>query len=174
MAAEAEAAPAEAAGGGKGGGKKRLLLLIGLPVLLLGGGGAGLWFSGVLPGLIGGGGGESAPAAQAEAAAPAPQPPAFVEMPDIVANLNAAGRRPTFMKLRSRLEVTRAEDAAAVQAAMPRLLDLFQTYLREMRPEELRGSAGTRRLKEELVVRANLAAAPARVMDVLFVEILVQ
>ena len=30
---------------------------------------------------------------------------------------------------------------------MPRLLDLFQTYLREMRPEELRGSQGTYRLR---------------------------
>jgi flagellar FliL protein len=57
---------------------------------------------------------------------------------------------------------------------MPRLLDLFATYLREMRPEELRGSAGTHRLREELLVRANLAVAPARVTDVLFVEILVQ
>ena len=46
---------------------------------------------------------------------------------------------------------------------MPRLQDLFQTYLREMRPEELRGSAGTYRLREELIARANVAVAPARV-----------
>jgi flagellar FliL protein len=57
---------------------------------------------------------------------------------------------------------------------MPRIIDLFQTYLREMRPEELRGSAGTQRLREELVARANLVAAPARVVDVLFQEIIVQ
>jgi flagellar FliL protein len=57
---------------------------------------------------------------------------------------------------------------------MPRLLDLFQTYLREVRPEELRGSAGTHRLREELIARANLAAHPARVADVLFVEIILQ
>ncbi len=46
---------------------------------------------------------------------------------------------------------------------MPRLQDLFQTYLREMRPEELRGSAGTYRLREELIARANVAVAPARI-----------
>jgi flagellar FliL protein len=57
---------------------------------------------------------------------------------------------------------------------MPRLLDLFQTYLREMRPEELRGSAGTWRLREELIARANIAIAPARVTDVLFTELLIQ
>ncbi len=57
---------------------------------------------------------------------------------------------------------------------MPRLQDLFQTYLREIRPEELRGSAGTYRLREELLARGNLAVAPARITDVLFTEMLVQ
>jgi flagellar FliL protein len=84
------------------------------------------------------------------------------------------GRRPTFIRLRAKLEIARADEAAAVQAAMPRLMDMFQTYLREVRPEELRGSAGTHRLREELVARATLAAAPARVTDVLFLEMLVQ
>ncbi len=78
------------------------------------------------------------------------------------------------MKLVARLEVTRQEDAERVKLAMPRLQDLFQTYLREMRPEELRGSAGTYRLREELIGRANIAAAPARVSDVLFIQMLVQ
>jgi flagellar FliL protein len=96
-------------------------------------------------------------------------------MPDITANLHVApGRRAAFIRVRSKLELARAEDAAPLQAAMPRLIDLFQTYLREMRPEELRGSAGTHRLREELIARANLVAAPARVTDVLFLEILVQ
>jgi flagellar FliL protein len=43
-----------------------------------------------------------------------------------------------------------------------------------MRPEELRGSAGTYRLREELLARANLAATPARVTDVLFTQMLIQ
>jgi flagellar FliL protein len=103
-------------------------------------------------------------------------------MPDLVANLNSTGRRASYVKLRSKLEIARPEDAAAVQAAMPRLLDLFTTYLREMRPEELRGSVGTARLREELLVRANVAIASSgqagqpqpRVTDVLFLEILQQ
>ena len=78
------------------------------------------------------------------------------------------------MKLQARLELARKEDIAVVQAAMPRLLDLFHTYLREMRPDELRGSAGTYRLREELTARGNIAAAPARITDVLFTEMLVQ
>jgi flagellar protein FliL len=54
------------------------------------------------------------------------------------------------------------------------LQDMFQTYLREMRPEELRGSAGTYRLREELLGRANVAVAPIRVNGVLFTQLLVQ
>ncbi len=172
--APAPAAPAAGAeeGAPAKGGKKKLILLA-LPLLLIGAG-AGLWFSGILPGLLGM---NAPPPAVANADAPPPPPPrvpAYVQMPEITANLNAAGRRATFIKLRSQIEVLGAEDAAALTAAMPRLVDLFTTYLREMRPEELRGSAGTHRLREELTARANIAAHPARVTDVLFQEILVQ
>lgn len=160
------------AGKAKGAGRGRLLLLVLLPVALLGVGG-GLWASGLLSGLLGAG--AAAPAAEGAASVPAPgAAPVFLDMPDVVANLNTAGRRSSFVKLRSKLELARADDAAAVQASMPRLLDLFTTYLRETRPEELRGSAGTHRLREELMARANVAAAPARVLDILFLEILQQ
>ena len=152
-----EAAPRKSRG--------KLLLFIGLPVLL-GAGGAGAWFAGLIPG--------KAAEATSVAAAPATEKPVFVDMPDIVANLNAPGRRSSYIKLRSKLEVARAADARALQEAMPRLQDLFTTYLREVRPEELRGSAGTYRLREELMARASLAAPPAQVTDVLFVELLVQ
>lgn len=148
-------------------GSKKKLLLLAVPLLLCGIG-AGVWFSGILS--------PAPPPAAAEAPAE-PQPvnrqPVFVSMPDITANLNAPGRR-AFIRVKSQVEVAGPADAAALQAAMPRLVDLFTTYLREVRPEELRGSAGTHRLREELIARANIAAAPARVTDVLFTEILVQ
>lgn len=159
---EEEAGEAEA----KPRGSKKKLILLAVPLLLCGAG-AGVWFSGILSPA-------PPPAAEAEAE---PQPvnrqPVFVNMPDITANLNAPGRR-AFIRVKSQVEVAGPADAAALQAAMPRLVDLFTTYLREVRPEELRGSAGTHRLREELIARANIAAAPARVTDVLFTEILVQ
>ena len=105
---------------------------------------------------------------------PGPHVPVFVELPEMVANLNAPGRRATFVKLKAKVELAHMEDQAGFAAAQPRVVDLFQTYLREMRPEELRGSAGTYRLREELITRANIAVAPARVLDVLFTELLVQ
>jgi flagellar protein FliL len=173
----ASAAAATTAGGEeaapKKGGKKKLILLL-VPVLLAAIG-AGLWFTGILPGLLGMGPAPAQTLAEGEQRPPPPRQPTFLEMPDIVANLNVQpGRRATFIRVRSKLELGRPEDAAALQAAMPRLIDLFQTYLREIRPEELRGSIGTHRLREELIARANLVAPPARISDVLFLEILVQ
>jgi len=160
---------AEGAAANKGGGKRKLILLA-VP-LLLGGVGAGLWFSGILPKMLGKGG---AAEADEHAQAAVNQDPVFVEVPEIIANLSGTSRRSSFVKLKARLEVSGSSEAARLQAAMPRLLDMFQTYIREMRPEELRGSGGTYRLREELIARAQIAAAPVRVRDVLFTEILIQ
>ena len=159
---------------------KRKLLLILVPVLLLGGG-AGAWFSGLLPRLLGHGtehvaegehGAEKGEKGDKKLAEATPAP-TFLELPDIVANLNS-GRRAAFIKLKAKFELSKPEDVAPLQAAMPRIIDLFQSYLREMRPEELRGTAGTYRLREELIARSNIAAHPARVLNVLFTELLVQ
>ncbi len=151
------------------GGKKKLMLIV-LAPLLLGGIGAGVWFSG----LLGGHKAEAKSEKSEKSEAAKPMAPVFVELPEIVANLNAGPKRNSFIKLKVKLEAHRPEDVAAINAAMPRLLDLFQTYLRETRPEELRGSASTYRLREELLNRAEDAVAPGHVSDVLFTDLLIQ
>jgi flagellar FliL protein len=161
-------APADGAEGGGRKGKGKLIVLLAVP-LALAGAGAGLWFTGILPGLLGMG------AKPEEASAePPPVVAALFDMPEIIVNLNVGNRRASYLKLRSKIEIADSRDLPHVQAAVPRLQDLFTTYLRELRPEELRGSAGTHRLREELIARANIAARPARVTDILFVEMLVQ
>lgn len=172
MTAAAAAEGAEDVAPSSSGGRTKLILLA-VP-LLIGVIGAGLWFTGILPGLLGMG--AAKPAEHAETGQESkPIAPTFFELPDIIANLNGNPKRPTYLKLKAKLELARPEDAPLVQSAMPRLMDLFQTYLREMRPEELRGSAGTYRLREELIARAMLVVTPpARVTNVLFTEILVQ
>jgi flagellar FliL protein len=61
-----------------------------------------------------------------------------------------------------------------IQPMMPRVIDTFQTYLRELRPSDLDGSAGLYRLKEELTRRVNAAITPNHVNALLFKEIVVQ
>ena len=56
----------------------------------------------------------------------------------------------------------------------PRIVDNFQVYLRELRIEDLRGSAGVYRLREELLARVNTAVQPVKVKNVLFNEVLIQ
>jgi flagellar FliL protein len=149
----------------KPGGKRKLLLLA-LP-LLLALGGAGLWFTGTLPHLLGM---DKKPQTATQTVAP----PVFVAIPEMVANLDAGPDRQSFVKLGAKLEVPGPDDAKRAQDAMPRIVDLFQTYLREMRPEDFQGSEGTWRLREALLSRAAIALAPGHVRDVLFTEILVQ
>ncbi len=162
-----DAADAEAP---KKGGKGKLVIIIAVPLVLVLTG-AGLWFSGILPHALGM---DKKAAAELAEEAAKPVPPSYLDVPEMVANLNSVSHKPSYVKLTARVEVPKPADVEAVKTAMPRLQDMMQTYLREMRPEELRGSAGTYRLREELLVRANAAVAPAKISDVLFTQMLVQ
>jgi flagellar protein FliL len=110
----------------------------------------------------------------AEAAA-APKPPVFIEVPDMLINLvNSPGERVQYLKVKVVLEVKEDKQIEAIKPTMPRVTDIFQTYLRELRPSDLSGSAGLFRLKEELTRRVNAAIAPDQVNAVLFKEVIVQ
>jgi flagellar FliL protein len=148
--------------------KKLLLLLIGVVLVLFITGGV-LFFTGVAGKLLG----HQEAARQAEDAAPAPQA-VFYDLPDLLVNLNTNGRKASFLKLSVSLELENKDDLPRLQAVMPRIIDNFQVYLRELRVEDLRGSGGIYRLREELLARVNAAAAPVKVVDVLFKEMLVQ
>ena len=162
------------------GGKLRLML-IGLSALLvLGGGGAAAAY---FTGLIGSGAAAGEPAEVAALAhadkgheQPVQQPPQvfFVDMPDMIVNLQAPGPRMRFLKLRVSLEAGSEAAAQTFRDLMPRLLDGFQLYLRALTVEDVAGPGGMQRLKEDLVARGNVAVEPARIADVLIKEMLVQ
>ncbi len=142
---------------------KVLVLYVALPLLLLIGAGVGLFFSGIL----GGSSHEEAAAPEVAAA------PVFYDLPDFLVNLS--GPPPQhYLKMRVTLQIANPEIAKTLDAQMPRVLDSFQTFLRELRPEDLQGSDGMLRLKEELLRRINLVLDPTIVSDVLFKEIIVQ
>jgi len=101
-------------------------------------------------------------------------PPAFVDIPDMMVNLSVPSDRPRYLKLKISLEVANEQTVEQIRPFIPRVVDSFQTHLREMRPEDLEGSAALYRLKEELLRRINQAVYPAKVDAILFKELLLQ
>jgi flagellar protein FliL len=161
---EAEGAAAEATEAPAPKGKMKLILAV-VAVLVIAGGGA-TWFFFLR---------HHNEEMHAEAAAPPPKPPAYVEVPDMMVNLiGLPGERVQYLKAKIVLEVKEEKQAEAIKPSLPRVTDIFQTYLRELRPSDLNGSAGLFRLKEDLTRRVNAAVAPNQVSAVLFKEVVIQ
>lgn len=157
----------EESGGGK---KKPMIIILGV-VLLVVGGLAAAYFTGMFDSLLGGGGGTEE---QAEGAKKISTTATYFDLDELLVNLNTGGRKSVFLKIRISLELENPLDIPIIESVMPRIIDSFQTYLRELRVEDLRGSAGLYRLREELLLRVSAAASPAKISDVLFKEMLVQ
>lgn len=97
----------------------------------------------------------------------------FYTLPDIVVNMQTPDGKPTFLKLKLAFELPDHTTADTMDAEMPRLQDTFQTFLRELRPEDLAGSEGALQLRAELQRRVNLVIAPSKVNGVLIEEMLI-
>ena len=150
--------------------KKLLLIASGAVALLLAGGGAAAYCFGV----FGGGAPASATSALATSASAPPAAPILWAAPDLVVTLNTSDRKSRYLKVRTTLELAHAEDVPRVEQLTPRIIDFCQIYLRELRPDELRGSAAIVRLREELLRRINLAIAPAVARNVYFTDIFIE
>jgi flagellar FliL protein len=181
---ESDAAHEEGEGeGGKKKGKKKLLfIIIGVVILIV----VGVVFSGVL------GGGDKKPAEAAaegehgEAEAghgekdghggkkAAAHMPVYYELPQFLVNLSSATGRTSFLKMGVTLELRDAEAVPIMDANKPRVMDTFNTYLRELRASDIQGSAGVYRLRDELMKRLNGTIEEGVVKDILFSEIIVQ
>lgn len=98
----------------------------------------------------------------------------YYNLPEMVVNLSSKDKRAQYLKLKVSLEARDQKVLDALTPIMPRVLDMFQLYLRELRSSDLEGSAGIYRLKEELLRRINLEIHPHQVSRVLFNEIIVQ
>lgn len=173
-------------------GKKVIIMGAAAALLVLGGGGAGAMF------LLGGDKAEAAgdkgdhkpkkkkakkdgghgkggdkPEAGAPVIAEGPDGVVFYTMPDLIVNIQSPDGKPSYLKLKLTLELPDHETAEALEPATPRLNDMFSTFLRELRPEDLSGSQGTYELRMEILKRVNLVAAPAEVKAVLIEEVLI-
>ena len=164
-AAQADELPVEGneTGKKKGGGKKKMIIFAVLGLLVLGGAGGGyyLWQKGK--------------AAEAEKST-MKKKMVFFDLPEITTNLALlpGQERQSYLRLKVALEVEDQKMITEITPLMPRVMDNFQIFLRELRPTDLEGSAGLYRLKEELVRRINAAIYPARIEAILFKDVLVQ
>jgi flagellar FliL protein len=98
----------------------------------------------------------------------------FAALPEILVNLRSQSGKSNFLKLTLVLETGSEEDAQKVDKAKPLIIDQFQIFLRELDVEDLKGSAGIQRIRQELLSRANSIVQPGKVRNVLFKEFLVQ
>jgi flagellar FliL protein len=163
-AVEGAEGEAEAAAKAK---KKKKMIIIGavVAVVLIGGGAGGFM-------MMSKKSDEKVAEQAAEAAANAK--PTYYSLGDMIVNLSGEGKRPNYLKVKISLELADEKDLPLMESIKPRIVDNFQVYLRELRIEDLRGSAGMYRLREELLMRVTEAAQPVRIRDVLFQEMLVQ
>lgn len=103
-----------------------------------------------------------------------PVGPLYVDLDDFIINLNSTSSQPSFLKLSVSLSVASLSDEDGIKKNMPKVKDIFQIYLRQLRPEDLKGSAGIFLLREELLLRLNKSLYPVKIQDILFNEIIVQ
>jgi flagellar FliL protein len=155
-------------GAGAGGGLKKILIFIGAPILLLIIGGSVAYFLGAFDSFFG------PSLEELEAEQQSDSLGHFFELEEMLVSMGRTGRKTSYLKLRISLELAKKEDEQRIKVVMPRIVDNFQIFLRGLRIEELQGSHGLYRVKEELLVRVNAAANPVKVKDVLFKEMLVQ
>ncbi len=188
---EEGAAEGEAPGKKKMSGKKLILFIVLPAVLVLGGGGAAAYLL-----LFQGGGAEQHAADSGKAkskggghgaagageAVPGPngtmishgEDVVFVALPEMLVNITGPDGRPAYLKLKLTLEAPDDATVTALGEHVPRISDQFNGFLREMRTDDLAGSAGAYRLRLELLRRVNLTIAPLHINAVLIEEMLVQ
>jgi flagellar protein FliL len=145
----------------KGGKKKKIIILVVILMLLAGGGGGAFFFM------------KKGSTTKDEEASTKPQT-VFMELDEFLVNLSVPDKRTSLLKLKVSLELPNLAAQSSVTSNLPRIRDDFNVYLRELRPSDLEGSAGTQRLKEELIIRANKIISPHQVSNILFSNIIVQ
>jgi flagellar FliL protein len=163
-----EGAPAKKSG------MMNILVLILGPIILTAIVLAGLYFSGLGAKIFSHGAHKEK---AADEATPPPTDVSYLEIKDFLVNLTKSSKKSkavSFLRLSIKLELPNAEASKTAEALRPRVIDSFQVYLRQLRPEDLEGGAGLQRLREELLKRANEALKPTKVTNILFDQMLVQ
>ena len=119
------------------------------------------------------------PAAQAPAVAGAipVEADGLSKLPQVIVNVarTTDGGRTINRYLKIGVTLVHAPEASTlIQRREDYLVDAYQAYLWQVRPEEVEGSRGLMRLKAELLRRARAVVGEAEIKDVLVTELLIQ
>ncbi len=99
----------------------------------------------------------------------------FVPMNEITVNLKQGIENNTsWLKVHVTLEVIGKTNYETVTKMMPKIMDVFQTYLKELRKNDLDGSFGIYKIKDEMLLRINAILYPAKIEDILFQDFMMQ
>ena len=154
-------------------GSKKIIFLVGLVLLLLGGGATAAYMTGMLNDVLG----LESTTAESDAAEQPPPPPVqtvFHPLPTMLANLAGERGPPRFLKFTVSLELADRSAIPRLRKLEPRIVDILQTHVRELRIDDLRESRGIPVLRAELLDRINAAIHPAEITNVLLRELLIQ
>lgn len=103
-----------------------------------------------------------------------PESIVYYPIQELMVNLIPSGKKTHFLRLTIKLELPNNDAVKVLDLLKPRVIDQLQTYLRELRMDDVEGSAGLGRLREELLKRINLVTDPLKINNVLFESLLVQ
>ncbi|NYT42126.1 flagellar basal body-associated FliL family protein [Sphingomonas sp. R-74633] len=99
---------------------------------------------------------------------------AYVDVPAFMVNLRSPDGQARFLKLHFMIVPADGIAPDTMKEKLPLLLDSFQPFLRELRPEDLAGSAAVFRIKEEMMVRATATLGDGQVKDILIQDLVQQ
>lgn len=146
--------------------RKLLIAAGGAALLLVAAGGGGWW-------MLRDGGKAEHEAAPAAASADA-DASSYIEVPPVIVNLRSGDGQARFLKLRFILVAADAGKVESIKGRLPVVLDAMQPFLRELRPDDLAGSAAVFRIKEEMLSRTTQALGAGAVRDVLIQDLVQQ
>lgn len=147
--------------------KSKMPLIIGLVLALVGGGGG---FFAAYSGMILAPEDPAAAGAEVDEMSPLPDVK-FVEVQPLTITI-ATNPKPRHLRFRSQLEVPTAYKEE-VELVLPRVVDVFNTYLRALRIEDIEDPSALTRLRSQMLRRVNIVTGEGRVNDLLIMEFVI-
>lgn len=99
----------------------------------------------------------------------------FLTVDDITVNLRQGiDHDNAWLKVKISLEIHGKNNYDIALKMMPKIVDIFQTYLKELRKSDLDGSFGIYKIKDEMLLRINAILYPVKIEAILFQDFIMQ